>query len=84
MISQPESVTQRARLLDAEMQLQRAWLELSLRELQSTAAASPWAKFSAFKLGTVGLSMLRHRSLWLAAVSMLINLYRRHVRKVPA
>ena len=34
----------RARLLDAEMQLQRAWLELNLRELSSAARASPWAK----------------------------------------
>jgi hypothetical protein len=82
MTSRPDAVLQRARLLDAEMQLQRAWLEISLRELQTASAASPWAKLRAFKLGTVGVSMLRHRSLWLAAVSMLINLYRRHVRKV--
>jgi hypothetical protein len=29
------SPLERARLLDAEMQLQRAWLELNLRELSS-------------------------------------------------
>jgi hypothetical protein len=84
MTSPPDSGSQRARLLDAEMQLQRAWLELNLRELQASAAASPWARLKAFKLGAVGLSVLKHRSLWLAAVSMLINLYRRHVRKERA
>jgi hypothetical protein len=81
MTSPPDAGSQRARLLDAEMQLQRAWLELSLREIQATAAASPWARLKAFKLGAVGISVLKHRSLWLAAVSMLINLYRRHARK---
>ena len=33
------SPLERARLLDAEMQLQRAWLELNLRELTSAARA---------------------------------------------
>lgn len=71
---------ERARLLDAEMQLQRAWLDLNLRELQSSANSSHWAKFRSLKLGTLGMSMLKHRSLWLAAVSVLINLYRRRAK----
>ena len=75
------SPLERARLLDAEMQLQRAWLELSLRDLSAQARESPWAAFNAFKLGKIGLSLLKHRSLWLAAVSLLINLYRRHSHK---
>jgi hypothetical protein len=75
------SPLERARLLDAEMQLQRAWLELNLREMQSAAADSPWAKLRSLKLGSIGLSILKHRSLWLAAVSLLINLYRRHAKK---
>lgn len=71
----------RARLLDAEMQLQRSWLELNLRQLSQAARASPWAKLNALKLGSVGISILKHRSVWIAAVSLLINLYRRHARK---
>jgi len=71
----------RARLLDAEMQLQRSWLELNLRQLSQAARSSPWAKLNALKLGTVGISILKHRSIWIAAVSLLINLYRRHARK---
>ena len=79
------SPLERARLLDAEMQLQRAWLELNLRELQDpTNASSPWARFKALNrtinFGSIGLSILKHRSLWLAAVSMLISFYRRHAR----
>jgi hypothetical protein len=74
VISPPE----RVRLLDAEMQLQRAWLELNLRELQSAARASPWANLQPLRLG---LSILKHRSIWLAAVSLLINFYRRHTHK---
>jgi hypothetical protein len=81
MTSQLDSPLQRARVLDAEMQLQRAWLELNLRELQSAAQASPWGRLKSLKLGMVGLSILKHRSLWLAAVSLLINLYRRHAKK---
>jgi len=77
VISPPD----RARLLDAEMQLQRAWLELNLRSLTMAARQSPWAKLNALKLGSVGLSILKHRSLWIAAVSLLINLYRRHATK---
>ena len=75
------SPLERARLLDAEMQLQRAWLELNLRALSHAARQSPWGKLNALKLGSVGLSLLKHRSLWVAAVTLLINLYRRHVRK---
>jgi hypothetical protein len=72
---------ERARLLDAEMQLQRAWLELNLRAMSNAVRQSPWAKLHALKLGTVGVSLLKHRSLWIAAVSVLINLYRRHANK---
>ena len=71
----------RARLLDAEMQLQRAWLELNLRAMSQAVRQSPWSKLHALKLGTVGMSVLKHRSLWIAAVSVLINLYRRHASK---
>jgi hypothetical protein len=76
------SPTERARMLDAEMQLQRAWLELSLRDLASTAKGSMWARFKPLKLGLAGgLSFLKHRSLWLAVISLLINFYRRHAAR---
>ena len=75
------SPLERAKLLDAEMQLQRAWLELNLREVRAAAADSPWAKLRGLKLGSMGMSLLKHRSLWLAAVSLLINAYRRHANK---
>ena len=75
------SPLERARMLDAEMQLQRMWLELSLRELSSAARDTPWAAFNAFKFGKIGLSFLKHRSLWLAAISLLVNFYRRHTHK---
>ena len=75
------SPLERARMLDAEMQLQRAWLELSLRDMSAQARQSPWATFNAFKLGKIGLSLLKHRSLWFAAVSLLVNFYRRHTHK---
>lgn len=81
MISPPESALQRARILDAEMRLQRAWLEISLRDMQDAAASSPWAKFGSLKLGTVGWSLLKHRSLWLAGLGMLFNRRRRHAKK---
>jgi hypothetical protein len=68
-------------MLDAEMQLQRAWLELSLRDLSTQARESPWAAFNAFKLGKLGLSLLKHRSVWLAGISLLVNFYRRHSNK---
>lgn len=78
------SPLERAKLLDAEMQLQRAWLEINLRELHSPVNSSPWAKLQAlnrsFNFGSIGLSVLKNRSLWLAAVSMLIKMYRRHAR----
>ena len=57
----------RARLLDAEMQLQRAWLELSLRDLSGAMRNSAWGKLRALNLGGIGLSLLKHRSIWLAA-----------------
>lgn len=75
------SPLERARMLDAEMQLQRAWLELSLRDLSHHVRQSPWSGFNAFKVGKIGLSLLKHRSLWLAAISLLVNLYRRHTHK---
>jgi hypothetical protein len=75
------SPLERARMLDAEMQLQRAWLELSLRDLSSQVRHSPWTSFNALNLGKIGFSLLKHRSLWLAAVSLLVNLYRRHIHK---
>ena len=71
------SPLERARLLDAEMQLQRAWLELNLRELTSSVRDSPWAKLQPLKLGLMGLSFFKHRSLWVAAISLLMNIYRR-------
>ena len=75
------SPLERARLLDAEMQLQRAWLELNLRELQGAARESLWAKLQPIKLGMLGMSLFKNRSLWLAAISLLINFYRRHTHK---
>lgn len=75
------SPLERARLLDAEMQLQRAWLELNLRELRGASAGNTWSRFGGLKLGMIGLSIFRHRSMWLAAVSLLINLYRRFTKK---
>jgi hypothetical protein len=75
------SPLERARMLDAEMQLQRMWLELSLRDLSNAARDRPWGAFNAFKLGKIGLSFLKHRSLWLAAISLLVNFYRRHTHK---
>jgi hypothetical protein len=71
------SPLERARLLDAEMQLQRAWLELNLRELSSSVRDSPWARLQPLKLGLMGLSFFKHRSLWVAAISLLMNIYRR-------
>ena len=75
------SPLERARLLDAEMQLQRAWLELNLRALSSAARKSPWAKLNAMKLGVMGASLLKHRSLCVAALSLFMNIYRRRARK---
>lgn len=74
----------RAKLLDAEMQLQRAWLELNLREMRAPDRSTPWAKLQAlnrsFNFGSIGLSLLKNRSLWLAAISLVMNLYRRHAK----
>jgi hypothetical protein len=75
------SPLERARLLDAEMQLQRAWLELNLRELQVAARESLWSKLQPLKLGMLGMSLFKNRSLWLAGISLLINFYRRHSHK---
>jgi hypothetical protein len=74
------SPLERARLLDAEMQLQRAWLELNLRDMQAATAGSPWARLRSLNLGIIGLSLLKNRSLWLAGLSLLLGLYRRHSR----
>jgi hypothetical protein len=76
-MTSPRNVTlERARVLDAEMQLQRAWLELSLRDLSSTARnVTAWAKFA--PIGVWGLSLLKHRSLWLAGISLAVKLFRR-------
>jgi hypothetical protein len=85
MTPPPESrarTLERARLLDAEMQLQRAWLELSLRDMSGGGAhGSIWERLKPFKLGMIGLSLLKNRSLWLAGLSLLMNLYRRHATR---
>jgi hypothetical protein len=76
------SPLERARVLDAEMQLQRAWLEISLRDLSTQARESPWGgTLNAFKLGKIGLSIIKHRSIWLTAVTLMLNFYRRHTNK---
>lgn len=75
------SPIERARILDAEMQLQRAWLELSLKDLSAAARKSPWAGFNAFNVGKIGLSVLKHRSMWLMGLSLLVKLFRRHSNK---
>ncbi len=80
-MNSPRNVTlQRARMLDAEMQLQRAWLELSLRDLSGTARnVTAWAKFA--PIGMWGLSLLKHRSLWLMGISLIVKLFRRHSKE---
>lgn len=70
------SPRERARVLDAEMQLQRAWLEISLRDFGGSRGI-----FSRLRPLNIGLSFLKHRSVWLAGISLLVNLYRRHVQK---
>lgn len=80
MTSRPEarsSPAERARVLDAEMRLQRAWLELSLRDLSAAARGSLWSRLKPLNLGMIGLSLFKNRSMWIAAVSLLMNLYRR-------
>lgn len=71
----------RARVLDAEMKLQRAWLELSLRDLSGSMRSSVWSKLRGIGIGAIGASLLKNRSLWLAAISLLMNMYRRHGKK---
>jgi len=73
------SPLERARLLDAEMQLQRAWLELNLRELSSGSR-----KLNALKLGVMRASILKHKSLWVAGLSLLTKVYRHRARKEHA
>jgi hypothetical protein len=63
------------------MQLQRAWLELNLREISSAARKSPWGKLHALKLGLVGTKILKHRSLWIAGLTLLANIYRRRAAR---
>lgn len=73
----------RARMIDAEMQLQRAWLDISLRDFGTPGGGGfgggILASLHPLKLG---MAFLKHRSLWLVAASILANLYRRHMRKV--
>lgn len=82
-MTSPRNITlQRARVLDAEMQLQRAWLDLSLRDLSGTVRnVKAWAKFA--PVGMWGLSLLKHRSLWLMAISLAVKLFRRHSKEKP-
>ena len=85
MISRPESTLasplERARALDAEMRLQRAWLELSLRDLSGSMRGSVFGKLRGLNLGLLGLSILKNRSLWLAGLSLLINVFRRRANR---
>jgi hypothetical protein len=74
------SPRERAKLLDAEMQLQRTWLEMSLREFGS-AQGGMLTGLNPLK---IGLSFFKHRSLWVLAASVLANLYRRHLHKVKS
>ena len=80
-MTSPRDVTlERARLLDAEMQLQRAWLELSLRDFSGTARnVAGWAKLA--PLGVWGLSVFKNRSLWLAAVTHAVKYFRRQSKE---
>jgi hypothetical protein len=75
------SPLERARMLDAEMQLQRAWLALSLRDFGAAGGGGNGLLASIHPL-KLGMAFLKHRSLWLVAASILANLYRRHVHKV--
>lgn len=80
MTSPRNAALERARLLDAEMQLQRAWLELSLREISGTARnVVGWAKLA--PLGVWGLSLFRNRSLWLAAITLAVKFFRRNSKE---
>ena len=44
-------------------------------------AGRPGRVLQPLKLGMMGMSFLKHRSLWLAAVSLLLNMYRRRAHK---
>jgi hypothetical protein len=75
MTSPRDATLARARVLEAEMQLQRAWLEVNLRDVAGSARnVSQWAKLA--PLGVGALSLIKHRSLWLAAASLAIRLFR--------
>ena len=52
-----------------------------MTDRQPEKRQSPWAGFNAFNIGKIGISLLKHRSIWLAAISLLVNLYRRHTHK---
>lgn len=73
------SPRERARLLDAEMQLQRSWLEMSLRDFGSGGQAGVFAGLTPFKIGA---NFLKYRSVWLLALSVLARIYRRRAHKV--
>jgi hypothetical protein len=72
------SPRERARLLDAEMQLQRSWLEMSLRDFSSGHAGV----FSGLNPLKIGAGFLKHRSVWLLALSVIARIYRRRAHKV--
>lgn len=72
------SPRERARLLDAEMRLQRMWLEMSLRDI-SSGRGGVFAGLSPIKIGA---NFLKHRSIWLLALSVIARIYRRRARKV--
>ncbi len=75
------SPRERARLLDAEMQLQRSWLEMSLRDFGSGGQAGVFSGLNPVKIGA---SFLKHRSVWLLALSVLARIYRRRAQKVKS
>lgn len=68
----------RARLLDAEMRLQRSWLEMSLRDYSSGNVGV----FSGLNPLKIGVGFLKHRSVWLLALSLIARIYRRRAQKV--
>jgi hypothetical protein len=65
-------------MLDAEMRLQRSWLEMSLRDYSSGRSGV----LSGLNPLKIGVSFLKHRSLWLLALSVLARIYRRRAQKV--
>ena len=72
------SPRERARLLDAEMQLQRSWLEMTLRDF-SAGQGGIFAGMTPFKIGA---NFLKYRSVWLLALSIVARIYRRRAHKV--